>query len=468
MRASLFFSGFVAGGLFYNWQRRAGNSSFLPQLPWLRQSDGDDDAPAYMLGNAPRPAQDIDVFQRSQAAWYQGKKRPFSARYRNYILGDIINLTHDVALFRFLLPNEDDEFHLKPCSTLQARVQYSGNAADTIERFYTPVTPNGSKGYFDLIVKRKPDGLMTNALFGLRIGDPMQFRNVMFKLSYKPNRWDEVGMICGGTGFTPMLQVIRHALRPAVDPFEALAAAEGSNSTDSSNSATSSDNAATDAQIETAAAAAAADSVPAASPVDVAPLSMPSPMPSPTPEPAVLVPSETPAVANAAAAAAAEEAAVMAAAPARKKPKAPEPDRTKLSLLFCNRTENHILLRHVFEQLADEFPDRFRVKFCVDRAVNPAAWRGYTGYVTEEMIRDTMPPPDRARSIILLCGPDHLLHHVAGTSYYALHTLSSGKRVQPAGVDLANLTTVEGLLGKMGYCKQVVSDQSKVCDVYKF
>lgn len=122
----------------------------------------------------------------------------------------------------------------------------------------------------------------------------------------------------------------------------------------------------------------------------------------------------------------------------------------------------------MFEQLAEQYPDRFRVKFCVDKAVNPDTWAGYTGYVTEEMIRETMPHPDTPRSIILLCGPDHLLHHVAGTSYYALHTLSSGKKIQPIGVDLANLTTVEGLLGKMGYCKQLESDSTKVCDVYKF
>ena len=396
------------------------------------------DARAFNESNVARPAQDISLFK--ETGWYKGRQKPFSSMYKNYLLGDVIQLTHDVALFRFLLPNEDDEFHLKPCSTLQARVQYGGSSMDTIQRFYTPVTPNGACGYFDIIVKRKASGRMTSHLFGMRVGDSMQFRNTMFKLQYKPNRWDEVGMIAGGTGFTPMLQVIRHALRPVDDPFETKVRSE----------------------VQRAAAAAAASAAAAAAnPKPGAPLGVvieniqSADALSEQQQQQQPTPADDDATTSIAAASAASP---SPPAPA-KRAKAAEPDRTRLSFLYCNRTENHILLKSVFEKLAEDYPDRFRVTFCVDKAVRPGEWKGYTGYVTHDMVRATMPAPTAKRSIVLLCGPDHLLHHVAGTSYYALDELSKGRATQPSGGDLANLTTVGGVLGDLGY----TSD-----NVYKF
>lgn len=115
-------------------------------------------------------------------------KEIFSARFKPYQLGDIIPITHDVALFRFLLHDTDDAFNLKPCSTLQGCYKYGVQAADQCQRFYTPITANGTKGYFDIIVKRKAEGKMTNHIFGLHIGDKMLFRSIGLKVQYRPNR----------------------------------------------------------------------------------------------------------------------------------------------------------------------------------------------------------------------------------------------------------------------------------------
>lgn len=277
-----------------------------------------------------------------------GKRDTFSKIYEPYTLGEVIPITHDVALFRFLLHDPDDEFNLKPCSTLQGCYKYGVQSVEQCHRFYTPVTANHTKGYFDIIVKRKNGGLMTSHLFGMHVGDQMLWRQVAFKIQYKPNRWDHVGMICGGTGFTPMLQVIRHAL---TEPMNNKVV-----------------------------------------------------------------------------------------------------DKTKLTLLFCNRTEKHILLKGLFDKLARDYSDRFKVWYCVDAPLEPKKWTGFTGYVTKEMVMTSMPPPEAPRKIIMLCGPDHLLHHVAGTPMTSMHQMSSGTRsIQPVAPDMCNLSSLGGVLKECGY-----------------
>ncbi|KPI88024.1 putative Reductase [Leptomonas seymouri] len=309
--------------------------------------------------------------QRDSAECYQGiqnsltfrnKQRPgqvFSQRYERYQLGEIIPITADVALFRFLLHNSDDEFNLKPCSTLQACYKYGVQPTEQCQRFYTPVTANHTKGYFDLIVKRKTEGLMTNHLFGMHVGDTLLFRSVAFKIQYRPNRWKHVGMIGGGTGFTPFLQIIRHALTETWDSGEV--------------------------------------------------------------------------------------------------------DKTKLSFLFCNRTERHILLGGVFDDLMERFPNRFRIFYTIDLAVDKETWltkpNHYLGYVTPEMVKNSMPAPEEKDKIIMLCGPDPLLAHVAGTPMSTLSSMSGSLNIQPMATDINNLVSLGGILGSLGYDNN---------DVYRF
>lgn len=278
-------------------------------------------------------------------------RKIFSTRFQPYRLGEIIPITHDVALFRFLLEDDNDEFNLVPCSTLQAMYKHGVQAAQKCQRFYTPVTPNGTKGYFDIIVKRKKDGAMTNHLFGMHVGDKLLFRNVAFKVAYKPNRWRKIGMIAGGTGFTPMLQVIRHALQ----------------------------------------------------------------------EPA--------------------ESGVI--------------DTTELSFLYCNRTDRHVLLKGLFDDLARRHADRFKVYYAVDKAVSKT-WPHWEGYITKKMLAETMPGPKEEKSIIMVCGPDHLINHVAGVNMALLNEMSGSRKVQPTTPNIANMTDLSGLLGQMGYDNEQV------------
>jgi cytochrome-b5 reductase len=67
-------------------------------------------------------------------------------------------------------------------------------------------------GHFDFLVKLYPEGKMGSHLFGLQPGDTVEFKGPDRQFIYKPNSVDTVAMIAGGTGVTPMLQLIEGVL----------------------------------------------------------------------------------------------------------------------------------------------------------------------------------------------------------------------------------------------------------------
>ena len=82
-----------------------------------------------------------------------------------------------------------------------------------VVRSYTPITLDDTKGHFDLLVKTYPQGNASQYLSSLKIGDKSRFRGPKGRFLYRPNMAKEVGMIAGGTGITPILQVIKAILR---------------------------------------------------------------------------------------------------------------------------------------------------------------------------------------------------------------------------------------------------------------
>ncbi len=86
-----------------------------------------------------------------------------------------------------------------------------------VVRSYTPITLDDTKGHFDLLVKTYTQGNASQYLSSLKIGDKARFRGPKGRFLYRPNFAKEVGMIAGGTGITPILQVIKAILRNVED-----------------------------------------------------------------------------------------------------------------------------------------------------------------------------------------------------------------------------------------------------------
>jgi cytochrome-b5 reductase len=73
----------------------------------------------------------------------------------------------------------------------------------------------------------------------------------------------------------------------------------------------------------------------------------------------------------------------------------------ELALLYANQTPDDILMK---EQLDDFTTKGMKVSYTVDRVPEGTTWDGFVGFVTEEMVKNTMPEPG-PDTLILACGP---------------------------------------------------------------
>ena len=80
-------------------------------------------------------------------------------------------------------------------------------------RSYTPISSDEEKGYFDLLIKSYPTGNISKHVASLMVGQTMKVKGPKGAMVYTPNMVRHFGMIAGGTGITPMLQIIRAIVR---------------------------------------------------------------------------------------------------------------------------------------------------------------------------------------------------------------------------------------------------------------
>ncbi|PVG02932.1 ferredoxin reductase-like protein [Serendipita vermifera] len=82
-----------------------------------------------------------------------------------------------------------------------------------VVRWYTPVSDAKTPGEFTLMIKKYDDGKLTPYIHSLNVGDKLAFKGPIKKWSYKLNEFEQVGLIGGGSGITPLYQIVTHALR---------------------------------------------------------------------------------------------------------------------------------------------------------------------------------------------------------------------------------------------------------------
>lgn len=183
--------------------------------------------------------------------------------------------------------------------------------SSSVIRPYTPINlDKKTPGFFDLMIKHYKDGKMSSSFFNLQPGQMIEIKGPIKKYNYElaSATKKHIGMIAGGTGITPMLQIMQHAIQSAKDKRA---------------------------------------SVP------------------------------------------------------------------KMTLLFANVSEADILLKEEIDSLAAAHPDLLQVHYTVDQPIDGKNWRGFVGYVSDEMIAKTMPPPS-SQSDILICGPPPMMTLVCG------------------------------------------------------
>jgi cytochrome-b5 reductase len=220
----------------------------------------------------------------------------------------------------------------------------SGDMEKPVIRPYTPISDEGKafvslipdcwlirlgeRGYLDLMIKRYPNGPMSEHIHSMVPGQHLDFKGPIPKYPWSPNKHNHIALIAGGTGITPMYQLTRGIF---------------------SN---------------------------------------------------------------------------------------PD-DKTKVTLISANVSEEDILLKKEFEELENEYPNRFRVFYTVDQP--PPSWPYGTGHVTKELLQKVIPDPKEENVKVFVCGPPGM--------YKAI----SGMKKSPS--DQGEL---DGILKELGYSKEQV------------
>lgn len=145
-------------------------------------------------------------------------------------------ISHDVRVFRFALPSEDQVLglpvgkHIFLCATIDDKL---------CMRAYTPTSTIDEVGYFELVVKiyfkgvvpKFPNGgLMSQYLDSLPLGSTLDIKGPLGHIEYtgkgnfmvhgKHKFAKKLAMIAGGTGITPIYQVMQAILKDQDDDTE--------------------------------------------------------------------------------------------------------------------------------------------------------------------------------------------------------------------------------------------------------
>ncbi|KAI9837021.1 MAG: NADH-cytochrome b5 reductase [Sarea resinae] len=217
-------------------------------------------------------------------------------------LASVEEINHNTKRFKFALPNEDDISGMVVCSALLTKFQGPGMEKPVI-RPYTPTSDPDTKGYLELIVKRYPNGPMSEHFHDLKPDQRLEFKGPIPKYAWTPNKHDHIALIAGGTGITPMWQLAQAIF------------------------------------------------------------------------------------------------------------KNPE-DKTKVTLVFGNISEQDILLKKEFEALENTYPNRFKAFYVLDNP--PKEWAGGKGFITKDLLKTVLPEPKSENIKLFVCGPPPLYKALSG------------------------------------------------------
>ncbi|KAJ6137594.1 Cytochrome b5 [Penicillium samsonianum] len=139
-------------------------------------------------------------------------------QYQHLPLVEKTELATNVYRFVFALPTATGVLGLPIGQHVAIRAVVDGT---TVTRSYTPTSNNIDRGRIELVIKCYPDGQLSGKyLAGLTVGDEVEFRGPKGSMRYTKGLCRKIGMVAGGTGITPMYQLIRAICENDTDTTE--------------------------------------------------------------------------------------------------------------------------------------------------------------------------------------------------------------------------------------------------------
>lgn len=134
--------------------------------------------------------------------------------YRKFSLREKTELAEGIYRFVFDLPTKSSILGLP----IGQHIAIRGNVDDSsVTRSYTPVSNNRDLGRLELLIRIYPDGHLGQYLKTLQPGDKVDIRGPKGAMRYRKGMSKELGMVGGGTGITPLFQLIRAVCEDETD-----------------------------------------------------------------------------------------------------------------------------------------------------------------------------------------------------------------------------------------------------------
>ncbi|KAL7422982.1 lipin Ned1 [Cryptotrichosporon argae] len=207
----------------------AGGSSNLPLIlgglgvaglgawAYLERTGKAGDVKAAAAGTASQAAQEVKNTEAAspstQAALVKDSWVPFT-------LTHVEKYNHNTSTYTFAFPGEDGKAHVSGMQVAGALLvkapegnkEPKDDKGKPVIRPYTPTSPADQTGSLQLLIKEYPTGKLTPYVASMKEGDQLLFKGPITKYLYKPNTFDKGLCVAGGSGITPMYQLISYAL----------------------------------------------------------------------------------------------------------------------------------------------------------------------------------------------------------------------------------------------------------------
>lgn len=125
------------------------------------------------------------------------------------------NISPNTKHYVFELKNPNDVSGLVTASCLLAK--YVTPKGSNVIRPYTPVSDVAQKGTIEFIVKTYPDGKFSKHFSELKPNDTVSFKGPIVKWKWEPNQFKKISLIGGGSGITPLYQLIHEITKNPED-----------------------------------------------------------------------------------------------------------------------------------------------------------------------------------------------------------------------------------------------------------